>query len=91
MFVSTRRDLDPMRDAFTFEQQAINSYELGAGAGGGSGNSDPPPSALAERLDVLETQVLKVSPFPSKKGDPPPTPSHRNHPSRTHSRTFSGR
>ena len=59
-----------MRDAFTFDSQAVKSYELTEsppnGGGGGApvaanGNGHRAPSAAwTDRLDVLETQVLKV-------------------------------
>ena len=66
VFLSTTRSLDPMRDAFTFDSQAVKSYELTESPNGGgravaaNGNGPSPLAAWTDRLDVLETQVLKV-------------------------------
>jgi len=66
VFLSTTRDLDPMRDVYTFDSKAIRSYELSEGRGsrGGAhddaGGGQQASAVLAERLEVLETQMLKV-------------------------------
>jgi len=68
VFVSTVRDLDMMRDRFTFEQKAIKSYELGirlqdtnqSVGGAGGGKQEGEVSSLVDRIEEMESTMIKV-------------------------------
>lgn len=62
VYRTTARHLDDARDAFSFNEDAISTYQLGTGP---IAAPPQPMTALEERVAYTEEQIVKVR-VPSK-------------------------